>query len=114
MVVVQRWLLTQVWLYLREQTEILWTGTVNESQRKWLSAPALDVSHPDYRDGKDYMTMSYEERSLDTDIVEALPGHVVTGVRLRKLGGHINLEVRVSFNQQNNCLKRNACYFPCI
>lgn len=42
------------------------------------------------------MMMTYEERSLDTDMVEALPGHVVTGVRLRKLGGHINLEVRVS------------------
>jgi hypothetical protein len=43
------------------------------------------------------MTMSYEERSLDTDVIEAPAGYVVTGVRLRKLDGHVNLEVRVSF-----------------
>ena len=72
------------------------TGTVIESQRKWSRSPELDVTHPDYREGKDYMMMTYEERSLDTDVVEAIPGHVITGVRLRKLGGHINLEVRVS------------------
>jgi hypothetical protein len=42
------------------------------------------------------MMMTYEERSLDTDLIEAPTGHVITGVRLRKLGGHLNLEVRVS------------------
>ncbi len=62
-----------------------------------MVAPELDVTHPDYREGKDYMMMTYEERSLDTDIVEAPPGHVITGARLRKLGGHINLEVRVGY-----------------
>jgi hypothetical protein len=56
----------------------------------------FDVNHPDYCEGRDYMMMTYEERSLDTDIVEAQPGHVITGVRLRKLGGHLNLEIRVS------------------
>ena len=62
-----------------------------------MLSPEFDVNHPDYREGKDYMTMSYEERSLDLDMIEALPGHVITGVRMRKLGGHINLEARVSY-----------------
>ena len=61
-----------------------------------MSSIDFSVDNPDFKEGKDYMMMTYEERSLDLDIVEAQPGHVITGVRLRKLGGHINLEVRVS------------------
>ena len=60
-----------------------------------MSSIDFSVDNPDFKEGKDYMMMTYEERSLDLDIVEAQPGHVITGVRLRKLGGHINLEVRV-------------------
>jgi hypothetical protein len=33
---------------------------------------------------------------MDTDVVEAQPGYAITGVRMRKLGGHLNLEIRVS------------------
>ena len=61
-----------------------------------MSSIDFSVDNPDFKEGKDYMMMTYEERSLDLDVVEAQPGHVITGVRLRKLGGHINLEVRVS------------------
>ena len=42
--------------------------------------------------------MTYEERALDIDVIEVPTGHVVTGVRLRKLGGHLNLEIRVTFS----------------
>lgn len=44
----------------------------------------------------DYMTMSYEQRAFDTDLLKAPEGHVVTGVKFRNLGGHINLEVQVT------------------
>ena len=71
-------------------------GTVNENRREWMSSNEFSPDNPDFKEGKDYMMMTYEERSLDLDTVEAQPGHVVTGVRLRKLGGHLNLEVRVS------------------
>ena len=42
------------------------------------------------------MMMTYEQRSLDTDLLEAPLGHVVTGVKLRNIGGHVNLEVQVN------------------
>jgi hypothetical protein len=61
-----------------------------------VSAKPFDADSPDFRDGKDYMMMTFEERSMDTDVVEAQPGYAITGVRLRKLGGHLNLEIRVS------------------
>ena len=72
------------------------TGTIDDKEREWVQAKEFDVDNPDFRDGKDYFMMTYEERSLDTDLLEAQPGHVITGVRLRKLGGHLNLEIRVS------------------
>ena len=33
---------------------------------------------------------------MDLDKLQAPPGHVVTGVKFRNLGGHLNLELRVS------------------
>ena len=36
------------------------------------------------------------QRSVDLDKLQAPPGHVVTGVKFRNLGGHLNLELRVS------------------
>merc|ERR1712008_29870 len=40
--------------------------------------------------------MSYESRALDTDTLDAPPGHVITGLRFRKIGEHINLEARIT------------------
>lgn len=48
------------------------------------------------KENEDYIQMSYEQRSLDTDILDAPKGHVVTGVKLRNIGGHLNLEIQVS------------------
>ena len=49
--------------------------------------------------------MFYENRALDLDLLEAPPGHVITGVRLRKLGVHLNLEARVTpINFKNGTL----------
>ena len=39
--------------------------------------------------------MTYNERSLDMDVIEAQPGQVVTGVQLIKLARHLKLEIRV-------------------
>ena len=48
------------------------------------------ISHP-----KDYFMMNYEQRSLDIDQLQAPSSHVITGVRFRNLGGHLNLEAQV-------------------
>ena len=41
-------------------------------------------------------TMSYEQRAVDLDSLEASPGQVLTGIKLRKLGGHLNLEIQTT------------------
>lgn len=40
--------------------------------------------------------MSYESRAVDLDVLKALPGHVITGLRFRRLGSHLNLEARMT------------------
>lgn len=74
-----------------QQSSPLPEGVVNETDRSWVQNPELTLEN-----SQDIFEMSYEERSLDLDILEAPKGHVVTGLRFRKLGSHINLEARVS------------------
>ncbi len=61
---------------------------------EWKTPAAVDIVSDE--DGVDYMTLSYYQRSVDTDRLEAPPGHVITGVRLRNIGGHVNLEAQVA------------------
>ena len=90
------------------------TGSIDENSRVWLDAQVIKIdenysadkstvsgvpeigisagsSHP-----KDYMMMTYEQRSIDIDQLQAPASHVITGVRFRNLGGHLNLEARVT------------------
>jgi len=41
-------------------------------------------------------TMSYEQREVDLDTLMAPDGHVLTGVKMRNIGGHLNLEIEVT------------------
>lgn len=45
---------------------------IDESSRKWINAPDVDVSNIANND--DYMVMSYENRAIDLDRLDAPPG----------------------------------------
>ncbi|XP_054288862.1 uncharacterized protein LOC129004333 isoform X1 [Macrosteles quadrilineatus] len=47
-------------------------------------------------EGKDYMKMSYYKRAIDLDDLLAPPEHVITGVKFRMVGSHLNLEIRAT------------------
>jgi len=79
-----------------EQATALNEGNIDENSRQWIESPALDPRNSTQKRLRYFKTMSYEERSLDLDVLETLSGHVITGVRFRDLGGHLNLEVRVT------------------
>ena len=64
--------------------------------REWIEAPMIDVTNQTQKNQRLFKTMTYEERALDLDILSAPNGSVITGVRLRDLGGHLNLEIRVT------------------
>lgn len=48
------------------------------------------------RNGMDYHTMSWDKRAIDLDDLIAPVNHVVTGLRMRVVGTHLNLEIRVT------------------
>lgn len=53
----------------------------------------LTIFSVTYIEGIHYKKLSFEDRSVDLDRLEGPPDHIVTGVRFRMLGSHINLEV---------------------
>lgn len=71
-------------------------GMVNTSTLRWRPIMPLKIQEDKLQDGHGYATLRYEERALDLDDLTAPSGHVITGLRFRKLGGHLNLEVEAS------------------
>lgn len=82
-----------------QEGEALPQGLVNETTVQWQPITPITIpsSQPETaEDGLGYATLRYEERALDLDDLIAPKGHVITGLRFRKLGGHLNLEVQAS------------------
>ena len=76
---------------------LIWTGGVDENSRTWKPTPLMDISDTEnVKRDVDYFMMTYEQRAVDMDRLEAPVGHVITGIKLRSLGGHINLEIQVN------------------
>lgn len=82
-----------------QEGEALPKGLVNESTVNWKPVVPVQI-HKDHEDsiedGLGYATLNYEERALDLDDLHVPKGYVITGLRFRKLGGHLNLEIQAS------------------
>ena len=77
-------------------------GLVNASTQEWQLVEPVSIPlyrEESYLDGPGYATLRYDERAIDLDDLTAPKDHVVTGVRLRKLGGHLNLVIGSSINR---------------
>jgi len=81
-----------------EQATALEEGGIDESSREWVKP--LEISETDSNrlaaNTSAVFTMSYEQRAVDLDSLVAPPGQVLTGVKLRRLGGHLNLEIQAT------------------
>ena len=81
-------------LVLRNRGNI--SGGIDEGSRAWKPTPSMDISDTEkVKRDVDFFMMSYEQRAVDLDRLDAPVGHVVTGLKLRLLGGHLNLEIQV-------------------
>nr|XP_053657234.1 uncharacterized protein LOC128706306 [Cherax quadricarinatus] len=79
-----------------QQGQALPQGLVNMSTVDWVDVEPVNLISQSYEDGRHYKKLSYEERSIDLDRLMAPENHVVTGVRFRMLGTHVNLEIRIT------------------
>ncbi|XP_025418237.1 uncharacterized protein LOC112688982 isoform X2 [Sipha flava] len=73
-------------------------ATINEDSRQWVELPGTSFTfrNKTLKNGVDYHTLSYASRSIDLDNVMAPEKMVITGVKFRLIGSHLNLEVRVT------------------
>ncbi|XP_022176915.1 uncharacterized protein LOC111038214 isoform X1 [Myzus persicae] len=73
-------------------------GAIIESSRRWIEVPGSEFSYRNktLKDGVDYHTLTYEARIMDIDNVIAPENTVVTGLKFRKIGSHLNIEVRIT------------------
>ncbi|KAH8396025.1 hypothetical protein KR222_001909 [Zaprionus bogoriensis] len=81
-----------------QEGELLPRGAINESTLSWKPVDNYKIFDRNVAKGVDYHTLSYESRSLDLDDIMKSDdnSYVVTGVRFRVLGAHLNLEARLS------------------
>lgn len=79
-----------------QEGELQARGFVNASTLSWKPVSDYKLLDRGIRNGLDYHTMSWDKRAIDLDDLIAPNSHVVTGIRLRVVGTHLNLEIRVT------------------
>ncbi|XP_016923096.2 uncharacterized protein orion isoform X1 [Drosophila suzukii] len=80
-----------------QEGELLPRGAVNQSTLEWKPVENYNFFDRDVKKGVDYHMLSYESRSIDLDDVDTDDNSfVITGVRFRVIGTHLNLEAYYS------------------
>ncbi|KAG8292097.1 uncharacterized protein LOC124366309 isoform X2 [Homalodisca vitripennis] len=69
-------------------------GHIDETSISWQ--PVDNFRTRNAIEDKDYMKMTYYKRAIDLDDLKAPPEHVITGIKFRRVGGHLNLEIRAT------------------
>jgi len=80
-----------------QEGELMPRGSINSSSLTWKPVDDYKVFDRNVNSGLDYHTLSYESRSIDLDDIHTDDNaFVVTGVRFRVVGAHLNLEARLT------------------
>lgn len=79
-----------------QQGALLPRGQIDNTTQEWVEAANYNILSPNVRNGRDYHTLNYGSRIIDLDDLEVQPAYVLTGVRFRLLGTHLNLEIRMT------------------
>ncbi|EDW06299.2 uncharacterized protein LOC6585004 isoform X1 [Drosophila mojavensis] len=81
-----------------QEGQLLPRGAINESTLSWKPVDEYKIYDRNVAKGIDYHTLSYESRSIDLDDIMKTDDYsfVVTGLRFRVLGAHLNLEARLT------------------
>lgn len=79
-----------------QQGRLLPRGQIDNATLEWVQPEDYNVLSPNVRNGRDYHTLNRDNRILDLDDLDVLQGYVLTGVRFRLLGSHLNLEIRMT------------------
>ncbi|XP_014289814.1 uncharacterized protein orion isoform X1 [Halyomorpha halys] len=76
-----------------QEGELLPLGGINETTIQWKPVEDYNIDDKGVTVGVDYHMLTWEGRAIDLDDIKVPQDCVVTGVKLRRVGGHLNLEV---------------------
>ncbi|XP_058127430.1 uncharacterized protein LOC131269123 [Anopheles coustani] len=79
-----------------QQGRLMPGGEIQNDTIEWVTPARFSPLDRGIRSEKDYHTLTYEKRAIDLDDIRVSAGYVLTGVRFRLLGSHLNLEIRMT------------------
>ncbi|XP_022907955.2 uncharacterized protein [Onthophagus taurus] len=79
-----------------EQGELLQNGVVNKTTIEWVPIDSFRLNDRNVLKDQTYFTLSRDNRAIDLDVHAGVEGYVLTGVRLQKIGSHLNLQIYVT------------------
>jgi len=79
-----------------QQGKLLPRGNIDPATVEWVPVEDYKTTDRNIFNGQDYHTLSWEHRSIDLDDLVADEGHVLTGIRFKKIGSHLNFEIYIT------------------
>ncbi|XP_057660741.1 uncharacterized protein LOC130896576 [Diorhabda carinulata] len=79
-----------------QEGKLLPRGNIDQSSVRWVPVEDYRITDRKIYSGQDYHTFSWEKRAIDLDDLEADEGYVVTGIRFKEIGSHLNFEIYTS------------------
>ncbi|CAG9773548.1 unnamed protein product [Ceutorhynchus assimilis] len=76
-----------------QEGELLPRLNINASSLAWKPVDEYKLTDRKVFNGQDYHTLTWEKRRMDLDDLEADDGHMLTGVRFKEIGSHLNFEI---------------------
>ncbi|XP_055371279.1 uncharacterized protein LOC129605506 isoform X2 [Condylostylus longicornis] len=80
-----------------QQGELLPRGNIKQESLEWKPVDDYQIFDRNVKSKVDYHTLAWENRAIDLDDINVVdPTHVITGIRFRVVGTHLNLEAKLS------------------
>lgn len=79
-----------------QEGKLLERGKIDPNSVAWKPIDNYTILDTGVRVGVDYHTIMWEKRAVDLDDLDSPEDHLLTGIRFRLVGTHLNLEIRVT------------------
>ncbi|KAB0793583.1 hypothetical protein PPYR_13203 [Photinus pyralis] len=92
-----------------QEGQLLPKGEIDNKTLRWVPVDGYDINDGNVINGRDYHTLTWEQRSVDLDDLIAEDEHVLTGVHFQIVRGHLNLQILVTpFDHEKGLLIQPA------
>ena len=79
-----------------KEGKLLPQGTIDPESISWKNIDDYTILDRNVKNGIDYHTIAWEKRAVDLDDLVPPPDHLLTGLRFKLLGAHLNLEIHAT------------------